>query len=166
MFLGLQGSGSISQRHGSGSGSFYQQAKTLISIILWLLYDFLSLIWLSLQKLIRKTTLNTKIAGSDSQRNGSADPYQNVTDPQHWPKQRILYPLPLTTDRSPQGNYTTVSCPKAFFVHGSRTKSNRWLICFVHLGVGDTMSSNPYIRGSRRSNTWGSEPIATRRPGV
>ncbi len=43
------GSGSISRRYviGSGSGSFYHQAKivskTLIPTVLWLLYDFLSL---------------------------------------------------------------------------------------------------------------------------
>ncbi len=40
-------SGSVSQRYGSGSGSFYHQAKivwkTLIPTVLWLLYDFLSL---------------------------------------------------------------------------------------------------------------------------
>jgi hypothetical protein len=37
------GSGSISQRHGSGSGSFYHHAKivrkTLIPTVLWLLFD-------------------------------------------------------------------------------------------------------------------------------
>jgi hypothetical protein len=41
------GSSSISTRYGSGSGSFYNQAKivwkTLIPTVLWLLYDFLSL---------------------------------------------------------------------------------------------------------------------------
>ncbi len=41
------GSGSISQRYGSGSGSFYHQAKivrkNLIPNVLWLLLDFLSL---------------------------------------------------------------------------------------------------------------------------
>jgi hypothetical protein len=40
-------SGSIGQRHGSGSGSFYRQAKivrkALISTVLILLFDFLSL---------------------------------------------------------------------------------------------------------------------------
>ncbi len=40
-------SGSSSQRYGSGSGSFYHQAKilrkTLIPTVLWLLFDFLSL---------------------------------------------------------------------------------------------------------------------------
>jgi hypothetical protein len=41
------GSGSISQRYGSRSGSFYHQAKivrkTLIPTALWLLFNFLSL---------------------------------------------------------------------------------------------------------------------------
>jgi hypothetical protein len=41
------GSGSISQRYGSGSGSFYHQVKivrkTLFPTALWLLFDFLSL---------------------------------------------------------------------------------------------------------------------------
>ncbi len=44
--FGPPGSGSISQRYGSGFGSFYHQAKivrkTLIPTALWLLYDFLS----------------------------------------------------------------------------------------------------------------------------
>jgi ssDNA-binding Zn-finger/Zn-ribbon topoisomerase 1 len=50
-FLGLpdlqSASGSVSHKHGSGSGSFLHQAKivkkTLISTILWLIYDFSSL---------------------------------------------------------------------------------------------------------------------------
>jgi hypothetical protein len=41
------GSGSTSQRYGSGSGFFYHKAKivgkTLISTVLWLFFDFLSL---------------------------------------------------------------------------------------------------------------------------
>jgi hypothetical protein len=45
--FGPPGSGSISTRYGSGSGSFYSQAKivrkTLIAIVLGLLYDFLYL---------------------------------------------------------------------------------------------------------------------------
>jgi hypothetical protein len=45
--FGPPGSWSISQRYGSGSGSFYHWAKiirkTLISTVLWLLFDFLSL---------------------------------------------------------------------------------------------------------------------------
>ncbi len=45
--FGRPGSGSVSQRYGSGSVSFYHQAKivrkTLMSTVLWLLYDFLSL---------------------------------------------------------------------------------------------------------------------------
>ncbi len=58
------GSGSISQRYGSrsGSGSFYHQAKkvrkTLIPTSLWLLFDFLSLemMFIYLQKVISKKT--------------------------------------------------------------------------------------------------------------
>jgi hypothetical protein len=46
--FGPPGSGSTSQRYGSGSGSFYHQAKivrkTLIPTVLRLLLDFLSLI--------------------------------------------------------------------------------------------------------------------------
>jgi hypothetical protein len=46
-FFGPPGFGSISARCWSGSGSFYHQAKivrkTLITTVLWLLYDFLSL---------------------------------------------------------------------------------------------------------------------------
>ncbi len=45
--FGSSGFVSISQRYGSGYGSFYHQAKivrkTLISTVLWLLYAFLSL---------------------------------------------------------------------------------------------------------------------------
>ncbi len=45
--FGPPGSGSVSQRCGSGSGSFNHQAKivskTLTSTVLWLLFDFLSL---------------------------------------------------------------------------------------------------------------------------
>ncbi len=45
--FGPLGSGSTSQRYESGSGSFYHKAKilrkTVISTVLWLLFDFLSL---------------------------------------------------------------------------------------------------------------------------
>jgi hypothetical protein len=45
--FGPPGSGSARQRYGSGSGSFYHQAKivrkTLIPTVFWLLFDFLSL---------------------------------------------------------------------------------------------------------------------------
>ncbi len=47
MFFGPPGSGSVSKRYGSGSGSGYHQAKilrkTLIRTVLWFLYGFLSL---------------------------------------------------------------------------------------------------------------------------
>jgi hypothetical protein len=43
LVFGPPGSGSIIRRYGSGSGSFYHQAKTLITNVLWLLSDFLSL---------------------------------------------------------------------------------------------------------------------------
>ena len=104
------GAGSISQRNGSGSGSFYHQAKivgkTLIPIVWWLLFDFLSLKNnVNVSKAISRKTFflkffllaswrsMTKIAGSGSesgsisQRNGSVDPdpnpHQNAMDPQH-----------------------------------------------------------------------------------
>ncbi len=58
--FGPPGSGSISQRYGSGSGSFYHPAvrKILIPTALWLLLDFLSLkmMYKYLQKVISKKT--------------------------------------------------------------------------------------------------------------
>ncbi len=110
--FGPPGSGSISQRYGSGSGSFYQQAKiirkTLIPTVLWLLLDFLSLkndgnvpsksnkqqnLKIRLVFLLAPWRSMTKIAGSGSgsgsisQTYGSADPvpdpYQNVVDLEH-----------------------------------------------------------------------------------
>ncbi len=68
--FGPSGSGSISQRDGyrsgsssgSGSGSFYHQAKkvrkTLIPIVLWLLFDFFSLkmMYMYIYKVISKKT--------------------------------------------------------------------------------------------------------------
>ncbi len=94
---------------GSGSGSFYHEArivrKTLISAVLWLLFDFLSLkndvkvpSKSNMQKNIVKKICfflaswrsMMKIEGSwsISQMHGSAypdpDPLQNVMDPQHW----------------------------------------------------------------------------------
>jgi hypothetical protein len=101
------GSGSTSQRYGSGSGSFYHHAKIIRKIlnlaILWL-SDFLSLknnvnlpSKSNKQKLCKKIIFLlaswrsvTKIAGSGSisQWHGSADPdpnpHQNVMDPEHW----------------------------------------------------------------------------------
>ncbi len=106
------GSGSISQKYWSGSGSYYHQAKivrkTLIPNALWPLFDFLSLkneinvpLKNKKQKNLKKFCCCllpswrslTKIAGSGSasgsisQRHGSAnadpDPRQNFMDPQH-----------------------------------------------------------------------------------
>jgi hypothetical protein len=104
--FGPPGSGSTSQRY--GSGSFYHQAKivrkTLIPNVLWLLLDFLSLkkdvnvpsksnmqknLLKKLVFLLASWRLMTKILGSGSgsisQRHGSADPdpHQNVMDPEH-----------------------------------------------------------------------------------
>jgi hypothetical protein len=90
--FGPPGSGSISQRY--GSGSFYRQAKigrkSLISSALWLLFDFLSL----------KNDVNVP-SKSNKQKNlyfkfdffwhlegqwrKQQDP-QNVMEPQHWEK--------------------------------------------------------------------------------
>ncbi len=115
------GSGSISQRYGSGSGfgsgSLHHYAKilrkTLISIVLWHLFDFLSLknyvhvpsksnmqknvmekisfllvSWRSMMKIAGSGSRSGSgsESGSISQSHGSADPdpQQNVKDPQHW----------------------------------------------------------------------------------
>ncbi len=73
--LAPPGSGSISQRYGSGSGSFYYQAKVIRKNLDS--YCFLTSFWLFIS------------AGSESisQRHGSTDPdpdpHQNVMDPQH-----------------------------------------------------------------------------------
>ncbi len=96
-------SGSISERYGSGSGSVYQQAKILritsIPTVLWLLLDYLSLKtdvnvpsksnkqnnFLKNSFLFASWRSMPKIAGSISQRHGSADPdpQQNIMDPEH-----------------------------------------------------------------------------------
>ncbi len=104
------GSGSISQSYGSGSKSFFHQAKivrkTLIpTVFVTITYYLWKLMKMYLQKvIIRKNfflnfffgvfTVNDEKAGSGSvsefgsisQRHGSADPdpHQNVMDPQHW----------------------------------------------------------------------------------
>ncbi len=104
--FGPPGSGfrSVSQRY--GSGSFYHRAKivrnTMIPTVLRLLYDILSLknnvnvpTKSNKQENLEKNCVllvswrsMEKIAGSGSisHRHGSGDPdpYQNVTDPQHW----------------------------------------------------------------------------------
>jgi hypothetical protein len=91
--FGPPGSGSVSQRY--GSGSFYHQAKivrkTLISTFLLLLYDFLSLkkdvnvsvFWIRIRRILMFLGLpdqhpDPSVGGSDPH----PDPYQNVTDPQ------------------------------------------------------------------------------------
>ncbi len=107
--FGPPGSGSISQRYGSGSGSFYHQAKkvrkTLIPTALWL-FIFENVVHVPSKSNKQKNCLKnlffvgilgrsvTKIAGSGSasgsgyisQRHGSADPdpdpHQNFMDPQ------------------------------------------------------------------------------------
>ncbi len=117
--FGAPGSGSTSQRYGSGSdsgsGPFYHHAKivrkTLIPAILWLFLIFLSLkndvnvpsksnkqkkIALKISFLLASWRLITKIAGagSISQKHGSEDPDwdppQNVMDPEHWFLQWLL----------------------------------------------------------------------------
>ncbi len=110
--FGSHGSGSISQRFGSGFGSgsksFYHLAKivrkTLISTVLWLRFDFLSLkndvkvptkstMQKNVHKKIRfllaswRSMMKIEGSGSISQRLGSADPdpepHQNVMDQEH-----------------------------------------------------------------------------------
>ncbi len=112
------GSGSDSQRY--GSGSFYHQAKIVrkpvIPTALWLLLDVLSLknyvnvnsknkkqkiLFKKISFLLASGRSVTKIAGSGSgsisQRHGSADPdpdpdlHQNVIDPQHWFKLSVCH---------------------------------------------------------------------------
>ncbi len=107
--FGPPGSGSVSTRYGSesGSGSFYHQpkvvSKILIPTVLWLLYDFLfskndvnvaskskkqknieNFFWLPSWRSLMKIAGSG--VGSVCQRYGSEDPdpNQNVTDPQHW----------------------------------------------------------------------------------
>ncbi len=103
------GSGSTSQRY--GSGSFYYKAKivkkTLISTVLWRLFDLLPLknyvkvpsksnvekiffklvFWLASWRSMMKIEGSRSASGSISQRHGSADPdpdlHKNVMNPQH-----------------------------------------------------------------------------------
>ncbi len=90
------GSGSISQRYRSWSGSFYHQAKilrkTLIPTVLWLLLDFLSMKnGVNVPSKSNKQKNFFLIPGSGSgyicQRPRSADPdpdqHQNVMDAEH-----------------------------------------------------------------------------------
>ncbi len=90
-----------------GSGSFYQQAKkvrkTLVPVTSFWLFVFENDVNVPSKSNKQKKFYNffflaswrsmTKIAGSISQRHGSADldpdpqiPHQHVMDPQHWPK--------------------------------------------------------------------------------
>ncbi len=108
--FGPPGSGSTSQRSGSGSGSLYHHEKivrkTLTPSILWLFLSFYlwKMMYMYLQKVISKKNCvkiyflleswrsMRKIAGSGSisQKHGSEDPDppQNVMDPEHWEKLR------------------------------------------------------------------------------
>ncbi len=103
--FGPPGSGSISQRYGSGSTN--QQAKivrkTLIPTVLWLLLDFLSLKnYVNVPSKSNKKTF-FKISFffvcvlkvnddpdpdpfSQSHESPDPDPHQNVMDPEHWRK--------------------------------------------------------------------------------
>ncbi len=110
------GSGSASQRY--GSGFFYHQAKIvrqiLIPTLLWLLFDFLSLkndvnvpsksnkqknffklVFVGVLKVNNENSwirIRRSGSGSISQMHGSAypDPYQNVMDPHHCPKHYLM----------------------------------------------------------------------------
>ena len=83
--FGPSGSGSISQRYESGSGSFHHQTKiarkTLIPIILQLLLDFLSL--KNDVNVPSKSTVRRKTSISQRHRSADTDPTQNVMDPEH-----------------------------------------------------------------------------------
>ncbi len=85
------GSGSVSQRY--GSGSFYHQTKivrrTLIPTVLRLLYDSIFLRKKNLEKNILCCCLEDhwrKYHDLDQY----PDPYQNVTVPLHWPSQYFI----------------------------------------------------------------------------
>jgi hypothetical protein len=108
------GSGSINQRYGSGSGSFYQQAKIVRKILIttvlfcdfFLIFYLWKMMWMYHQKVISRKTLKSFIifllaswrsmtiiagsgsaseSGSISQRHGSADP-----DPGPDPHQNVM----------------------------------------------------------------------------
>ncbi len=89
-------SGSISHKYWSGSGSFHHQAKIVNKTCFILFCNFL---WLFIFEELCKCTIVSNLHSdpyvfgppgsvSVSQRYGSedphTDPYQNVTDPQHW----------------------------------------------------------------------------------
>jgi hypothetical protein len=94
MFLGLPDPGSISTTYGSDSGSFYNQAKivrrkTLISIVLRVLYDFLPSLKndvnvaskRSIQKLSKQNFLLPSEKVTKMQ-DPEPSPHENVRDPQ------------------------------------------------------------------------------------
>ncbi len=86
--FGPPGSGSVSQRYGSGSGLFYNQANDFFSLKNEVSVAIKNKKQTKFFVAVSKVVL-TKIAGfgsgSVSQRYESANPdlYQNVTDPQH-----------------------------------------------------------------------------------
>ncbi len=95
MFFGPPGSASGSVIYSYGSGSFYHQAKkwrkTLISAVLWLLCDFLSLKKWCKGTVKKKKNIKTKIVfflsyeghwRKEQEPDPHPDPYQNVTDPE------------------------------------------------------------------------------------
>ncbi len=99
--FGPPGSGSISQRYGSRSRSFYHQAKiarkTLIPTVWWLLFDFLSLkndvnvpAKSNKQKKFKKKISFWLVSWRSMRKLAGSDPHQNVMDPQHWKWQTLL----------------------------------------------------------------------------
>jgi hypothetical protein len=89
--FGPPGFGSVSQRYGSGSCSFYHHAKMLRKPLFLLFCDIFITFYLRkmtqmyLQKIISRKIVYITGSGSGSigQRHGSVDPepYQNVKDP-------------------------------------------------------------------------------------
>ncbi len=87
-----QCSGSISQRYGSRSGSLYHQVKTvrktLISTVLWLLLNFLSLendvnVPCNKQNFFLSFFIGV-LKANDENPDPDPDRHQNVIDPEHW----------------------------------------------------------------------------------
>ncbi len=93
------GSGSVSKRYGSGSGSFHHQAKivrkTFISTVLWL-WLFIFEEWCKCTFKSNKEKYKKKIVFRWRPLARGADPdpgpYHNVTDPEHWPHSFLLFP--------------------------------------------------------------------------
>ncbi len=92
MFLASESaSGFVSYKYESGSGSFHHAklvGKILISTVFWLLFDSLSLkndvnvpvFWIRMFLSLPDPHPDALVRGTDPH----SDPYQNVTDPQHW----------------------------------------------------------------------------------